>query len=221
MTRRRQVQIRLPEAPQVVVCGRDAPEWRDPGVDAGGMTDLAKINVGEHGAQPRQGPHPASGAPDARPPAGEELGFRPEVFFAGRTVGGGAVRNPFGRIVRRCFVTTEGVGNGGHGSIQFHETFAFDDGEVDVWRWAMTAGRDGRYVAAEASAGVGITGERRDGDYVLEFRRPVGRARGFFAPHFATRFTLLAPDLALKHVRITVLGLPVGTLTAVHRRLES
>ena len=150
-----------------------------------------------------------------------ELAFRPEVFFAGRTVGGGAVRNPFGRILRRCFVTTEGAHSGGQGSIQFQETFAYDDGEVDIWRWAMTAGRDGRYVAAEASAGPGITGERRDGDYLLEFRRPVGKARGVLAPHFATRFTLLAPDLAVKHVQISFLGLPAATLTAVHRRLQN
>lgn len=131
------------------------------------------------------------------------------------------MRNPFGRIVRRCFVTTEGSVNAAHGSIQFQETFAYDDGEVDIWRWAMTAGRDGRYVAAEESAGVGISGERRDGDYVIEFRRPVGRAQGVFAPHFASRLTLLAPDLALKQVSISLLGVPVGTLTAVHRRLEN
>ena len=58
----------------------------------------------------------------------------------------------------------------------------------------MQAGRDGRYVAAEAKAGAGITGERRGGDYVLTFRRPVGRATALLAPRFATRFTLLAPD---------------------------
>ena len=42
----------------------------------------------------------------------------------------------------------------------------------------MQAGRDGRYVAAEAKAGSGIVGERQGDDYVLGFRRPVGRARG-------------------------------------------
>ena len=130
------------------------------------------------------------------------------------------MRNPFGRIVRRCYITTEGRSSAGLGSIQFQETFAYDDGELDVWRWAMTAGRDGHYVAAEESAGSGISGQHRDGDYVLEFRRPQGKAQGLIAPHFATRFTLLAPDMAMKHVRISVLGAPVATLSAVHRRVD-
>jgi hypothetical protein len=186
------------------------------------MLDSAKISTlepDEARLAPRQSPIGAQTGGTGPSPA-VELTFRPEAFFAGRTVGGGAVRNPFGRIVRRCVVTTEGQTNGGRGSIQFQETFAYDDGEVDIWRWAMTAGRDGRYVAAEASAGAGILGERRDGDYLIEFRRPYGKAQGVFAPHFASRFTLLAPDLAMKHVRISVLGLPAYTLTAVHRRLD-
>ncbi len=85
----------------------------------------------------------------------------------------------------------------------------------------MQAGREGRYVAAEAKAGVGIAGEMRGGDYVLAFRRPVGRAAGALSPHFRSRLTLLAPDLALKRADISFYGLPLGYLSAVHRRVGS
>ncbi len=152
----------------------------------------------------------------ARPSAG--LVFAPESFFLGRTEGAGVVRDTFGRITRRCSIFTEGLAS--QGALRFDETFTYDDGEVDVWRWVMQPGREGRYVAAEAKAGVGITGELRGGDYVLAFRRPVGRAAGVLAPHFNTRFTQLAPDLALKRADVSLYGLPLGSLSAVHRRVD-
>jgi hypothetical protein len=154
-----------------------------------------------------------------RPPSA--LAFEPESFFLGRTEGAGVVRDPFGRITRRCHVATEGSYSAAQGALRFSEIFTYDDGEVDVWRWVMQAGREGRYVAAEAKAGVGITGELRGGDYVLTFRRPIGRAAGLLAPHFLSRFTLLAPGLALKRADVSLFGVPLGCLSAVHRRVGS
>jgi hypothetical protein len=154
-----------------------------------------------------------------RPPAA--LAFEPESFFLGRTVGAGVVRDPFGRIVRRCRVSTDGSYSAIHGALRFDETFTYDDGEVDVWRWVMQPGREGRYIAAEAKAGVGITGELRGGEYVLAFHRPVGRAAGLLAPRFVSRFTMLAPDLALKQADVSLFGLPLGRLSAVHRRVAN
>jgi len=155
----------------------------------------------------------------ALPPMPARLAFAPESFFLGRTEGAGVVRDPFGRIIRRCRIATEGAFSAGQGALRFDETFTYDDGEIDVWRWVMQAGREGRYVAAEAKAGVGITGEMRGGDYVLAFRRPVGRAAGPLSPHFRSCFTLLAPDLALKRADVSFFGLPLGYLSAVHRRV--
>ncbi len=154
----------------------------------------------------------------AKAPLSAGLAFQPETFFLGRTDGAGVVRDPFGRIVRRCRVATEGVFSPSRGAIRFEEVFTYDDGQVDTWRWAMTAGRDGRYVAAEAVAGAGITGERHGDDYVLVFRRPVGRLAGFLAPRFHARFTLLAADTCLKRAAVTLAGVPLGVLTAFHRR---
>ncbi|HZZ88970.1 MAG TPA: DUF3833 family protein [Caulobacteraceae bacterium] len=149
------------------------------------------------------------------------LAFAPETFFMGRTEGAGVLRDTFGRIVRRCHVSTEGSYSAAQGALRFNETFTYDDGEVDVWRWVMQSGREGRYVAAEAKAGAGIAGELRGGDYVISFRRPVGRASGVLAPHFVSRFTLLSPDLALKRADVSLYGLPLGCLSAVHRRVAS
>jgi hypothetical protein len=155
----------------------------------------------------------------SHPPAA--LAFEPETFFLGRTEGAGVVRDPIGRIVRRCHITTDGGFNPAQGVLRFDEVFAYDDGEVDVWRWVMRPGREGRYIAAESKAGAGITGERQGDDYVIGFRRAVGRASGAFAPSFRTRFTLLSPELALKQASVSLFGVPLGALLAVHRRVPA
>ena len=149
------------------------------------------------------------------------LVFRPETFFIGKTEGAGVVHDPFGRLVRRCRITTRGAEFVSRGAIEFEEEFVYDDGEIDVWRWVMSPSRDGRYVAAEARAGAGIAGEMRGGDYQLAFRRPVGRAAGWLSPRFSTRFTLLSPELALKRASVSLFGAPLGRLLAIHRRLDT
>jgi hypothetical protein len=181
------------------------------------MGESAEILARSQVAPARNGDAAASARP--APPAGP-LVFRPEQFFLGQTEGDGLVRNALGRVTRRCHVTTVGSASASYGAINLIETFAYDDGEVDVWRWIMVPSRDGRYVAAEAIAGSGITGEMRGGDYRLSFRRAAGRAQGVFAPRFDTCFTLLTRDTALKLARVSLFGLPVAALTAFHRRIN-
>jgi hypothetical protein len=142
--------------------------------------------------------------------------FRPEHFFLGRTRGLGVVSS-FGRELR-CRVTTDGMLDSNYNSLHFDERFEFSDGRVDEWRWAMTRGSDGRYVAAEAMAGAGIVGHHDRGDYVLAFRRPLRPEGGFPTPGYRTRFTLLNTRTALKRVRVSVLGLPVAAMTVYHQR---
>ena len=145
--------------------------------------------------------------------------FRPEQFFLGRTRGWGLVRSLDGKQAR-CEVTTEGRLDDTYQSLHFDETFVFDDGRVDEWRWAMTRGRDGRYVAAEHRAGAGIVGRHEKGDYVLAFKRPLKPEGGFPTPSYRTTFTLLSPQVALKRVRVSLLGLPMAEMTAFHERVE-
>ena len=147
--------------------------------------------------------------------------FRPESFFLGRTEGSGLFRDPLGRMGRRCQIVTTGSRQAAYGALQLEETFTFDDGEIDPWKWILTAGGGGRYMASEQGAGSGISA-RHDGDeFVLNFHRPSGRSRGFMAFRYATRLALLSPTTALKTVKISQLGAPIGVLTAIHRRVGS
>lgn len=148
---------------------------------------------------------------------GPPLTFLPESFFLGRTEGLGVVRDLSGRA-RRCRVTTLGVADAAYDAIHFDEVFSYDDGETDTWRWAMARGVDGRYVGSEALAGAGLIGRIERGDYRIDFSRPLRPGSPVWA-RFRTRFTLLSPTTALKEVRVSLMGLPVGTMTATHNRL--
>jgi hypothetical protein len=145
--------------------------------------------------------------------------FRPERFFLGRTRGWGVLRSIDGKQ-NRLEVTTDGRLDETYDSLHFDETFVYDDGRVDEWRWAMTRGRDGRYVAAEQLAGAGIVGRHDKGDYVLTFRRPLKPEGGFPTPTYRTTFTLVNSGLALKRVKVSLLGLPVAEMTAFHERVD-
>ncbi len=156
---------------------------------------------------------------DAKTPLASDAGFRPETFFVGRTEGAGVVRDVAGRVARRCTILTLGTRREADGALRFDETFTYDDGEVDIWRWTMTPGCEGRYMVAESSAGSGIVGHRVGEDYVVSFHRAVGRDPALRSLKFTTRFTLVAPDLALKAVKITKFGAPMAAMAAFHRRV--
>ena len=145
--------------------------------------------------------------------------FRPEVFFVGRTEGSGIVRDAFGRGVRRCEIVTEGSRQAAYGALKMEETFTYDDGEVDVWRWVVTSGGDDRYMASEQIAGSGIVAHREGDDYVLNFNRPAPGAPRWLAPRYSTRFSLLSANIALKSVKVSLLGAPLGVMTAIHSRI--
>ena len=146
--------------------------------------------------------------------------FRPELFFVGRTEGSGILRDPFGRMLRRCEIITVGSRQASYGALQMEETFTYADGEVDVWRWVVTAGGDGRYMASEQVAGSGLVPHRVGDDYVLHFHRSTNGGPKWFAPHYATRFSLLSPDIALKTAKVSLLGAPLAVLTAIHRKVD-
>ena len=64
----------------------------------------------------------------------------------------------------------------------------------------------------------GIQGRYDGEDYLLSFRRAL--KPGGPRPRFTTRFTPISAEVALKTVRITVLGLPLASMSAFHRRAD-
>ncbi|HEY2050615.1 MAG TPA: DUF3833 family protein [Caulobacteraceae bacterium] len=154
----------------------------------------------------------------ATPQVFKNLMFQPETFFIGQTIGGGVLRDPFFRITRRFQVETRGYQDGSYGAIKLDETYAYDTGEVEAFQWMITPAGAGRYVLAEASMGSGIMAHEQSGELIFAFRRPLGAARGLAKPRFAVRMGLVRGDTVLKSVKMCLLGAPLGTVTAFHRR---
>ncbi|HWF00226.1 MAG TPA: DUF3833 family protein [Caulobacteraceae bacterium] len=146
----------------------------------------------------------------------EELAFRPEHYFLGATEGNGLLRDPFGRVTRRCRVSTRGQRDSAYGAVRLEETYAFDDGEVEALRWVITGAGPGRYVLAEATAGSGIVADFSGGDLVFAYYR--APPNSLIKARLAVRMTLIAPRVVLKTARISIFGAPMGGLTVLHRR---
>lgn len=146
--------------------------------------------------------------------------FRPETFFVGRTEGWAEARALLGGPSRRARVITEGHLEGAYNALHFTETFEWENGPADIWRWVMTRGLDGRYVATEALAGAGIVGRHEGGDYLLEFSRPLAANNRLIRGGYATRFSMLGPRVALKRVRLSLLGVPLAVLIGEHHRRD-
>lgn len=147
-----------------------------------------------------------------------DLSFRPESFFLGRTEGAGVDRDLFGRTVRQCVIHTHGVLRGPMSAICVDETIAYDDGEVQEWRWVLGDAGDGRYLVAEAQAGSGhVVEPRADGDFVVSFRR----TRRWVTQRHLTRYTMLGEDVSMEKTTVSFLGVPRLLFTAVRRRIAN
>ncbi len=146
--------------------------------------------------------------------------FRPESFFLGRTEGWAEARPLLGGPSRRAKVTTEGHLDATYSALHVAETFEWENGASEIWRWVMTRGLDGQYVTSEAMAGAGIVGRHEGGDYLLDFRRPLSARSPLFKGGYATRFSMLTPRTALKRVRLSLLGLPLAVMVGEHHRLD-
>ncbi len=148
-----------------------------------------------------------------------ETVFRPELFFDGRADGAGVIRDTFGKLVQRWECKVVGSRQAAYGALAMEQTYSFGDGTSEVWKWVITPGGGNRYIASEQLAGSGIGAECDGEDFTIHFNRPDGRAKGWSAPHYAVRFTLLTSDSALMSVKISRLGAPLGAMTGFYRRV--
>ncbi len=147
--------------------------------------------------------------------------FQPDHFFLARTEGRGIVRDLSGRLIDRCAITTHGRWDHDYGALRFDETYVYDtDGAVDTLHWTFAPDAQGRMSASEASITAPVRGWAEGPDYRLRFKRKGGPRAGKLTLTYNARFSLMAPDLALKAAQISFLGLTVAQLTAFHRRLD-
>ena len=145
--------------------------------------------------------------------------FDPFDFFEGRTAGAGVILGPFGRVIRRCTIVTDGQPNSEFAALHFDETYAYDDGSPDdVMHWAVTRA-SGAFEAAEPSV-VGRVSARLDGPrWRVDFRRHLRPPNSGPVVLYRADFTQVSHDLVLKSVAISLLGVTVARLQGFHRQI--
>jgi hypothetical protein len=149
---------------------------------------------------------------------GAGLRFQPDQFFLAPTRGHGVVRNRGGRLIGRCAIVTEGRWDHAIGATLFDETYAFDDGRVEVLNWTFRPDPQGRMIGREASVKSPVRPWFEGDDYRLRFQRPGAPPLDRVNLTYDARFTLMEPRMALKSVRLKLFGFTVAIMTAFHRR---
>ncbi len=147
-----------------------------------------------------------------------DMTCRPERFFLGRCGGSGVVRSVFGRLLRRFTVSTTGTVETGYGAVQVVHTFVFDNGDIEIMKWLVTEGEASGYMFYDDHSGGGLTVHRIGEDFHYHFHAALRGCPRPLKARFDGRMTLLAPESLMVVVRVSLFGIPLAVMTAVHRR---
>ncbi len=155
---------------------------------------------------------------DAEPRPNFPASFDPVAFFAAPTVGHAVVRGRGGRLLKRCRIDTVGEESPEHDALHFDEIYRFEDGVCDRLHWAVRRTQDG-LEAREVSVVGPLRSELSGAEWRVRFRRRANPPAAGPVLLYDVRFNLVAEDLLVKAVRLSLLGVPVATLTGHHRRV--
>lgn len=140
----------------------------------------------------------------------------PEVFFTGRLVATGIVKDRSGSVIRRFTADIAASWKEGVGTLD--EDFVFDDGERDKRVWRLEPDGEGRYRATAGDVvGVGeatVSGNAMFLDYIL--RVPYGD--GSIDLRIDDRMYLVTPDRLINESVMRKFGFRVGEILLVIER---
>lgn len=104
--------------------------------------------------------------------------MRPEEFLRGRLQGWAILEGPLGGLQRRASISAQGSHDPAAGTVSFHETWTFDDGQVDTLRWRIEVLGEGRYAGQEQSLHGKARGERAGCAFHWVYTREVPSPEG-------------------------------------------
>lgn len=104
--------------------------------------------------------------------------FFPEVFFAGKLEGWGVFENLIGGLQKRATIIAEGKWDQVTQSIEFVETYTFDDGHTDTLRWIIRRTAPGQYSGTENRVDGSAAGEQAGCAFHWKYTRDIPQADG-------------------------------------------
>ncbi len=146
--------------------------------------------------------------------------FLPERFFSGRIEGWVTVENLLGKLRNRATIAGAGDWNDGTSCLTFTETYTFDDGEKDTFRWAIRKIGEGRYRGTEPRLKGEAEGEQAGCAFHWRYTRdtPQTKTKSVLL-HFDDWFHAIDERVCMVRAKIGRFGLPFGRALVTYRRL--
>lgn len=104
--------------------------------------------------------------------------FLPEEFFVGKLEGWAVVESLTGGLQKRATIVGEGTLDAMTGSVEFVETYTFDDGHSDTLRWTIRKSAPGKYSGIENRLEGDAEGEQAGCAFHWKYTRNTPQAGG-------------------------------------------
>jgi len=151
--------------------------------------------------------------------AGNTPKLDPEIFFNGRLVAHGVIKNRGGKVIRRFRADINAGWSDGVGTLD--ERFVFDDGELDRRVWTLRNNPGGGYTGTAGDVigdgAITVAGNAMFLDYVLR----VPRNDSSIDLRIDDRMYLVSPDVLINESIMTKFGIRVGQILLTIRRLPN
>ncbi|WP_292037122.1 MULTISPECIES: DUF3833 family protein [unclassified Brevundimonas] len=144
--------------------------------------------------------------------------YRPEIFLNARLEGWGVLERITGGLQQRFTVRAQGRFDGE--TLEFSETWSFDDGHVDRLNWRIRPVGDGRYVGDEDRLDGQAEGDQAGCAFHWRYSRDVPQKDGSSTRlNFNDWFYRIDETAVMAKGAAGRLGVPFATVHVLYRRL--
>lgn len=147
--------------------------------------------------------------------------FLPERFFAGRLEGWAVLESPIGGLLKRATISAHGTFDAATDTVNFTETYGFDDGRSDTLRWTIHKMAEGHYLGHENRLDGEAMGEQAGCAFHWKYTRdtPQGGDRSFKL-NFDDWFYAIDERACIVRGSVGRAGIPFATAHVTYRKLD-
>lgn len=143
--------------------------------------------------------------------------FDPAVFFTGRLRASGIFIDRFGTVKRRFTVSANGIPE--NTGVILHETFTYDDGEIEKRVWSINKIEENRFQGMTDDLAGRCIGTSRGPLFSWSYHFYLKIFGRQIKVHFDDIMVRLTPDTVLNRARVTKWGILLGDVHLTFQRL--
>jgi hypothetical protein len=147
--------------------------------------------------------------------------FLPEDFFSGHLEGWAVLESLVGGLQRRATITAEGSWDEATQTVLFTETYTFDDGHIDMLKWAIRKEAPGKYRGTESLLEGKAEGEQAGCAFHWKYSRNTPQADGSSSKlNFDDWFYRIDANACMVRGTAGRAGLPFATAHVTYRKIN-